>query len=121
MLAAHDAGVAELPAGPVEPSSDAGDTPAASRVRLRRSLRARAASLQSAGELAPPRLSDALLVAVDDAHRVDEASSALLAALAHGAPERRLVVLVTADSPRRRFAGRVPSAYAPLCSLELEP
>ncbi len=39
----------------------------------------------------------ALLVAVDDVHRIDHASGALLAALAHGAGDRRLLVLVTTE------------------------
>jgi hypothetical protein len=65
---------------------------------------------------------EALLVAVDDVHRVDEASSALLAALAHGASERRLVVLATADSSAAPLS---PSALRVLTQrcvpLELEP
>ena len=62
-----------------------------------------------------------LIVAVDDVHRVDEPSAALLAALATNAGSRRLFVVVTAESgadPVDRLAFDVLCAHASTVSLE---
>lgn len=127
MVAARDAGVAAVlfQRDIVSPSGELVETPPPSRVGLwAESTNQGRLSLQSALASWLLRVSrdNPLLVAVDDVKRVDEASCALLAALAHGAADRRLVVFVTADSSATPLS---PTAFRVLthrCApLELEP
>jgi len=65
------------------------------------------------------RLSDAhpLAILIDDLHEVDEASLALLAALALGAARRRLLVLATSRAGARPQAPEAFAVFQRACSL----
>jgi hypothetical protein len=60
-----------------------------------------------------------LVIAVDDADRADEASVALLAALAHGASRKRLLVLCSAAVPASEHAAGAFSVLAESCEARL--